>query len=338
MSWITDYSQFLVQNLDFLETFILSTSVVILDKKVLKSMKLRKDYIDKKVKIIEAPLMLEEYKKINYEVIEDEFRKDIIKFGKILEDNFDKKYSLNFNNNIASVVIKKNLKNIRCAGIYYPLHNEMELKSDYDDSVLFHELLHLASSTVRSEVVYTGFSQITSFGIQGTGLNEGYTEYLNLKYFSPKSEASRLYSYLVNIATLIEKIIGKDNMQSYYFNSDLFSLCNNISNYITLEEINKLIKDLDYIYECFHVNIKELTFQTDLIIKAFNNINSTVLKMYTKKLLLEKDDYNEIESLINEFILLLPLTYYSGYKTYYFEDNVDLKENANKIINSNLQR
>ena len=60
--------------------------------------------------------------------------------------------------------------------------------------------------------------------------------------------------------------------------------------------------------------------------------------MYTKKLLLEKDDYNEIESLINEFILLLPLTYYSGYKTYYFEDNVDLKENANKIINSNLQR
>ena len=305
MSWITDYSQFLMQNLDFLETFILSTSVVILDKKVLKSMKLRKDYIDKKVKIIEAPLMLEEYKKINYEVIEDEFRKDIIKFGKILDDNFDKKYSLNFNNNINSVVIKKNLKNIRCAGIYYPLHNEMELKSDYDDSVLFHELLHLASSTVRSEVVYTGFSQ---------------------------------YSYLVNIASLIERIVGKDDMQKCYFNSDLFSLCNNISNYITLEEINKLIKDLDYIYECFHVNIKELTFQTDLIIKAFNNINSTVLKMYTKKLLLEKDDYNEIESLINEFILLLPLTYYSGYKTYYFEDNVDLKENANKIINSNLQR
>lgn len=118
---------------------------------------------------------------------------------------------------------------------------------DFDSS--FHELFHL--STIRldeeNDTIFVGFYLINADKGIGCGLNEGYTEYLSENYFEDSSMSS--YFIEVKIAKILEKIIGKEKMEKYYFESDLLSLLNELHKYANGEEIIEFIQNLDIITE-----------------------------------------------------------------------------------------
>ena len=71
-----------------------------------------------------------------------------------------------------------------------------------------HELLHMATTYKKGPIILMGFQQsIGKKNIIGKGLNEGYTERLNVKYFSHR-KVSNSYPYLQLISEGIENIVG----------------------------------------------------------------------------------------------------------------------------------
>lgn len=85
------------------------------------------------------------------------------------------------------------------------------------EGIVNHELLHTASSSEKRLINKTGFQlSIDNRYEIGRGINEGYTERLNLKYFSPEKKP-RAYITLRFLSEGIEKIVGTKNMEKMYF-------------------------------------------------------------------------------------------------------------------------
>lgn len=328
----------LMNNVPLIETLLLSTSLIYVDRKVNKSFVLRRKYLDKRIMVEAPPLLIQNARVFNSNEFDEEFRKDIIRFYNILIKNVKPDNLTSFYDNIHSLTINKNsssklsLKNFSCSGLYYPTINEITLAKPYNKTALFHELLHLSSSCIREGIVYVGFNQTTHGKDQGRGINEGYTEYLNEKFFKITSDASKIYKYLMGISSQIEKIIGEEKMQDYYFSSDLLSLYYDLCKYIDFPEVDLIIKNTDYLYSVLRKK-KDSMMQQDLIVGAFRQINDSLLTIYINKL--KQENNPDINNKVNEFKLLLPLDYYSGYKTYYIEDAVDLNELVNSELGKN---
>lgn len=159
-----------------------------------------------------GPLIVKRCDNALSEAIDLEYRGKIEKFLRTLKKNFSEEYLTNFYDNINSVMItteKRSFKDVinnKVRGCY-STDNSIHLTSNYSDSVLNHELLHLASTTVRDYITYIGFNQISADkGDIGRGLNEGYTEYLNKKYFNIEHNSSFVYDYLMNVSEILENI------------------------------------------------------------------------------------------------------------------------------------
>jgi hypothetical protein len=135
------------------------------------------------------------------------------------------------------------------AGLYFPEENRIYLSPSYSYLHLTHEMLHLASSRISGTTVFCGFNQIqrnSGYSI-GRGLNEGYTELLNNRYFNN----NRLYtdSYILEQAFAhgIENLVGHYRMEDLYFKSNLKGLADQLSRYYTYEEFEHLVVSLDVI-------------------------------------------------------------------------------------------
>ena len=86
------------------------------------------------------------------------------------------------------------------AGSYTPESKEIDIYLEDNNSTLYHELLHAASSDFTYNV--SGFNIYLESGESlGKGLNEGYTELLNKRFFDKKSKS---YIRLQKLAELIE--------------------------------------------------------------------------------------------------------------------------------------
>ena len=92
-----------------------------------------------------------------------------------------------------------------------------------------HELLHLASRKRVGKIILSGFRQVTNQTIMGRYLNEGYTEYLNQKYFSKKDRT--VYAEAVTFAQGIERIVGRKKMEKLYFDANLLGLIDHLGKY-----------------------------------------------------------------------------------------------------------
>ena len=324
---------FFLEHIEVFETFLLSSIVIYFDKKSTKAFKLRRKYLDSSVRIELPPLIIEKCKELNVDKLDKDFKEDIINFIKIMKDNFKEENFITFNNNFNSLVIQKNESNSKnkstTSGIFNIYKNQINLDYPYSKSILNHELLHFASSNIKDGILYIGFNQMNNEFNQGIGLNEGYTEYLNQKFFSKNVNSTKIYAYLVVISGNIEKIVG-EKMRDYYFSSDLKSLCSNLNNYLEYDEVLSLIKDMDYLYLTF--DYKRAYMQEDLLTKAFRNINYLLIKGYANRL---KSENNLTINNLKEFVLTIPKTYYSGDKTYYIHDCVDLNLIVEQLCDNN---
>ena len=165
------------------------------------------------------------------------------------EEQFDNMMYLLRNLKIKEQDVLINNQLIISLGHYDSYTNEIIL-NNYKDAkekinikeVIYHELLHMASTRTISNGALTGFAIPD---VLGSNLNEGYTEYLTRKYYT------RGYKYVdsnendVIIAKGIENIIGQEKMQKYYFNADLASIINELSEYSPRKEVIKLLFLID---------------------------------------------------------------------------------------------
>ena len=128
------------------------------------------------------------------------------------------------------------------AGSYIPQNKEVEIYLDNNNATLYHELLHVASSDFSYSA--SGFHICLECGESlGEGLNEGYTELLNKRFFDKKSKS---YIRLQKLAELIELFYeNKEDMVTDYFNADIFGLVGELLKSMTLEEAIDIIVDID---------------------------------------------------------------------------------------------
>ena len=183
---------------------------------------------------------------------------ELIKFRKKLYKKF-KSENLNLlNNNIRTLKIK--IKYIApeilllkfASGKYKLTKNKIELINRFKEGSTNHEFFHMASTFYFKEgkLAFCGFQQINYLKEEtlGKGLNEGYTELLSDRYFKNQI-IGRSFSYDICtfFAEKLEEIVGKDKMEIFYMNADLFGLCKFLTNFDELENILKFLLKLDHL-------------------------------------------------------------------------------------------
>lgn len=158
--------------------------------------------------------------------------------------------------------------------IFYPQEYEKlgEDKDTFISSAITHELLHMASSYKKGLIRICGFSQTLANSYEiGYGINEGFTEYLNCKYFNQKAVPA--YEPLQNITKIIAEIVGVETMEKLYFQGNLKGLVNELSKYQSQEQSLDLIYDIDKAHRELNSETKQQLLET---IK--NNLSNLYIK------------------------------------------------------------
>ena len=173
----------------------------------------------------------------------------------------------NFNSTIFIKNFEKTMFDIKDLNDeYFGTTNIFKIDSLY---AIYHELLHLAS-TVENAPEYSVFE-------------EGYTQLLEERYFNKlKKYRGSIYPFEVEIMKNIELILGRDYLETMFFNGELKDAVNSLSKYTSLENIDKLIQNMNIIYDIEN---------NDLIIKkrkefqiALNNIFGILFDSLKEKL------------------------------------------------------
>ena len=143
-------------------------------------------------------------------------------------------------------------------------------------------LLRVASTRVDNNtgVIYSGISQKirnqednTKWECYGEGINAGLTQYYVSKFFDPENKREAFP--LVNkeeqaIAKALERIIGEENLRSYYFRTDLDGFVKDLEQYATREDIYKFINYTDVLLH--YKEEKDLKFGELQEVKKFINL------------------------------------------------------------------
>ena len=237
--------------------------------------------------------------------------KDLIYFTEVLTENVDNISLTNYYNNINSFNIDFNHRYIVNIGEYRPAENSIIIGKKANKDAIYHELLHLASSYYdkKSDIIYSGFSQCTNNSNIGFGLTEGYTEYLNQTYFSDYTTERSKYTYTAEVllCTKLNALIGKNKLNSFYFNSNLPGLIDELAKYSTKDEAVKFIETVDYMTCSQFISNMIPVFEGNYFIDSFINALDFILLSRVKKLSLayenEKITYDKLVDFIDQAIL-----------------------------------
>ncbi len=273
--------------------------------KIIKDIHLRKEAKVEKIKdVYMPPELFSYYRGINYKYIMTyEFGEEIVKFVDVMNNNFSASNLIILYNNINELKIRKlhlndqkeHLKNIvfgkgktnQTAASYNEYLNRISV-SEKDALVdLPHELFHMSSSFYDEDknVYYSGFSQRARSDIKtiGNGFNEGYTELMVFKYFGKKILSSdTCYKYLFEIANNLETIVGKDKMEHFYLTANLKGLVDELTQYVSHDDVMKFIAATDYLLETLN-NGKKKQNEKDTILEQLRFVNIFIIVCATRK-------------------------------------------------------
>ena len=172
----------------------------------------------------------------------EQYNDTVLRFFETLETKLSHCKVNSFYHNIKNLTLKERLLTKKerlilgsTKGTYEPAKNivtifdrklqrvDTEIIKDREDNAS-HELIHMSSTYKKGPIILMGFQQsIGKKNIVGKGLNEGYTERLNVKYFSHR-KISNGYPFLQLISEGIENIVGSEKMEQLYFSADLKGL------------------------------------------------------------------------------------------------------------------
>ena len=228
----------------------------------------------------------------------------------------------NFCNNVKNVKIEEKYsktKGFLKYASYFTKDNKITLYNKNWENNLSHELLHMSSTKkISKELILCGFAIIDFKKLKkyGTFLNEGYTEYMNFKYFNN----AEIYETQIGFVKQLEKIIGEYLMQQMYFNADLKGFINELTKYKnTKKEVLEFILNTDIIHKYrYSINpLKGLKLK-----RACIKVNAFLVKSYYVKLLNENKKYNEIVKEMTDFINELLDIDIDFKSNYYYMDEV----------------
>lgn len=224
-------------------------------------------------------------KYINY----GDFNKTIYEFYTILTEKFSHCNLGIFYTNLKSLKVKVRnynildilsmaLFNTLDAGNYNTKKNKLTLINESREevrSIICHELLHMASTIETEHTTFSGFGQENKKTKKNVGmaLNEGYTEYLNKKYFGSLLQSS--YENEIDIAERLEFIIGENKMQELYFKADLNGLVDELSKYASREHVISIIKQLD--------RIQKNTLKSEIKENGYEEIRQDLAEIYIEQ-------------------------------------------------------
>lgn len=215
-----------------------------------------------------------------------EYNQTIKEFYERLDDNFASYDLASFYQNLKTFrvhekssfskllehVIKKEQSDTR----YDTVENSIYIEDKNLKGKITHQLLRMATTRQNESVIFCGFSQFykeRNMGI-GDALNTGYTEYLNKKYFQA-DELDNSYLNEQVIAQGIEKIVGKNKMESLYFKSDLKGLVDELAKYTSIDNIMTLLRSFDSIHKS---QLPEESKQED-----FRELRKVIAAIYLEK-------------------------------------------------------
>lgn len=183
------------------------------------------------------------------------FGNEIRKFDEVMSSHFNNYDLVHYHNNIRTLkihyydfIVEKILDRSSISGEYSPTRNTISIAKDTYEYSIFHELMHMASSYVYKGVFYSGFSQhSTKKGNEvqlGRVLNEGYTELMTRRYFG-HDENTETYEMESFLAGQLEKVVGKEIMESLFLKADLKGLINELSKYSSVDKAIEFVHYLD---------------------------------------------------------------------------------------------
>lgn len=282
-----------------------------LNNKLSNKLKLKK--IDKQLTIVDISKVKEfvpilDIKKEN--VFINTGNKNIDQAFKLFFDTlnkyFDEDTLKNLYNNIIWVKYEERFF-LLWSGDYDTFENKIRVALDSNVDTLTHELLHLASNPYDGKSIHSGFQQEIDNYFIGYGLDEGYTEYLNNRYF--KAKTLSVYDDQITTCKYLEDIIGQKEMEKMYFNGSLFGLIKHLKQYYSVREIERFITAVDFTHDYsdkyFLSNI-----ESEVLYSQFETIISFLFKGYLYKFKntditehqIKEITYSYIKNLINEFV------------------------------------
>lgn len=165
------------------------------------------------------------------------------------------------------------------------------IRSKEIEETIYHELIHLATFVSWEDIEACGFRQLkyksprksaTIYDI-GAGLTEGYTELLSNRHFKDRA-VKESYLELVDFSRFIEVLVGKDEMESLFFKANLPGLVNKLQSYASLEQVIKLLKDIDFILNANYYGVVPVV----LTKPVYARITKTLAGMLATKIEKEK--------------------------------------------------
>lgn len=252
-------------------------------------------------------------------------------------------------------IIEQNIKNINIeflekikdedvCGLYSP-EGLITLHKKDDEFTFYHELFHASSSYYNENKLElnSGFhhQHINEKKDIGRGFNEGYTELLTQRYFGFHHECG--YSNELHYVRLIEHLIGKEQMQSFYLRSSLNDLITELCKYNSFENVLKFMESMDkfiIIGELTKEKIASFNETTDFIeyskwfdeldeyiVKTYNELNKFIIESHLNKMSNDPDYERQEAELIS--MMSTPLSF--NYKEYNFDINSQFSGNNRKI-------
>lgn len=190
----------------------------------------------------------------------DEYNQTIKEFCERLDDNFASYDLASFYRNLQTLKVREKfnfsklldhiIKKEPSETKYDEVENTLHVEDKNLKGRITHQLLRMTTTRQNESVIFCGFSQFykEKNNSIGDALNTGYTEYLNKKYFQV-DELVNSYSNEQVIAQGIEKIVGKNKMESLYFKSDLKGLVDELAKYTSIDNIMALLRSFDSIHK-----------------------------------------------------------------------------------------
>lgn len=184
-----------------------------------------------------------------------EYDETILDFTKILEEKFSHCDLSAYYANIRKLQIVSKQLSEKDKQMFPNMpsaqkNNRIEVYTNQEDKTpkitRTHELLHLASRRKGIFKSFCGFHKRIA-GIEiGVGINEGYTDLLNERYFHPNALVAARPA-LQLIASGIETIVGVEKMQQLYFTNDLEGLVREMTRYTSRENVITILLEADQI-------------------------------------------------------------------------------------------
>ncbi len=336
-----DYN-YLVNTLSRIFTY---SATFFIAHKAFKSYELHRNFKPENIQSVSiAPEIIQEYSSVDIKSLAAKnFGEAISKFAKVVIKKFPANDLTIFYNNINELTVKhKNFALSDSEADYIIKKKIIRVDGKNYLSAIYHELFHMSSSIFKDGICYSGFQQ-TSFknGIINIGeaINEGYTQLLAERYFG-KDNDDEEDEFEVDTVKQLEKIIGKEKMESLYLNANLLGLINELKNYASEEEISNFIFGTDFLFKhLYEKNI--LPFEKKAVLRSLKNVKEFLVKAYTEKLKRQlesgKITANEMSKELTLYIVSLGSSIKPRKHKYEFLSPMDLQDIISNVIGKRVE-